>query len=265
MSSARITILLLSLSFIGGCNFLEASKLIAPQAFGLRAVSPRIYVEDGADEATRAKLSDAMNRAEQAIRSAYGSVKSRPVVHACVSERCYEAFGGGSSVAKVYGERILLSPRGLDWHFIAHEWSHAELSSRLTLSAWWYMPRWFDEGVAVAISEAPKHSEDHWQFLVTSKSPRPTPEELHALRSMRQWLDAVHRYGEDKNSERKARGEPELSPLYAAAGHEVRLWLTDGGSLGLLALIESLNRGEDFDHAYEIANPSFRRNASGGR
>jgi hypothetical protein len=166
-------------------------------------------------------------------------------------------------VAKVYGNRILLSPRGLNWHFLAHEWSHAEIRSRLNLFAWWHMPQWFDEGVAVAVSEAPEHSENHWQFLVTSNIPRPTPADLHALNSLRQWLDAVHRYGEDKNVERKARGEPELNPVYAAAGHELRPWLNEVGSRGLLALLEALNGGEDFNIAYQTANPAFKRTQIG--
>ena len=263
MRRLRIAVLLLSLGFIGGCNLLQGGKLLAPEDFGLILVSPSIYVEGGANEATRTKLRDAMDQAEKAIRAAYGSVHSHPIVHACVSERCYEAFGGRGSVAKVYGNRILLSPRGLNWHFLAHEWSHAEMRSRLTLLAWWHMPQWFDEGVAVAVSEAPEHSEEHWQFLVTSETPRPTPEELHTLKSLWQWLDAVHRYGEDKNVERRAKGEPELNPIYAAAGHELRPWLRDVGSQGLLALLESLNGGEDFNLAYQTANPAFKRTQIG--
>jgi len=259
MRRLRISVIALSLSFVGGCNLLQSGKLFAPESFGLISVSSNIYVERGADETIRTKVRDAMDRARESIRAAYGSVHSHPMVFACDSEACYEALGGRGSVAKVCGERILLSPRGLNWHFLAHEWSHAEMRSRLTLLAWWHVPQWFDEGVAVTVSEAPEHSEDHWQFLVTSRTPRPAPEELHALKSLWQWLDAVHRYGEDKNVERKAKGEPELNPVYAAAGHEVRPWLTDVGSSGLLALIESLNRGEDFNHAYQAANPAFKR------
>lgn len=254
MHHLKIAVLLLSLSAIGGCSILQGGKLLAPESFGLTAVTPSIYVEAGADEATRAELRAAMERAERSIRAAYGSVNSRPIVHACVSEGCYEAFGGRGSVAKVYGNRVLLSPRGLNWHFIAHEWSHAEMRSRLTFSAWWHMPQWFDEGVAVAVSEAPEHSEDHWQYLVASNIPRPSREELHAFKSLRQWLDAVHRYGEDKNIERKARGEPEIHPLYSAAGHELRPWIAKAGSSGLLAFIERLNGGEEFDSAYQSAD-----------
>lgn len=254
MRYLNIIVLLISVCLIGGCSVLEGGKLLAPESFGLSSITPSIYVEAGADERTRVKLRDAMEKAEDAIRATYGSVNSRPIVHACVSEGCYEAFGGRSSVAKVYGNRILLSPRGLNWHFLAHEWSHAEMRSRQTISAWWYMPQWFDEGVAVAVSEAPEHSESHWQFLVTTNVPRPTREELHTFKSLRQWLGAVHKYGDDKNIERKAKGEPELSPVYAAAGHELRPWLAKVGSNGLLAFIARLNDGEEFESAYQTAN-----------
>ena len=254
MRYLNIIVLLISVCLIGGCSVLQGGKLLAPESFGLSPITPSIYVEAGADERTRVKLRDAMEKAEDAIRATYGSVNSRPIVHACVSEGCYEAFGGRSSVAKVYGNRILLSPRGLNWHFLAHEWSHAEMRSRQTISAWWYMPQWLDEGVAVAVSEAPEHSESHWQFLVTTNVPRPTREELHTFKSLRQWLGAVHKYGDDKNIERKAKGEPELSPVYAAAGHELRPWLAKVGSNGLLAFIARLNDGEEFESAYQTAN-----------
>jgi hypothetical protein len=240
-------------SLSSGCTVVQGGKLLAPELFGLIPVTANIYVEAGADEGIRARLRDAMQKAESAIRATYGSVSSRPIVHACVSEDCYEAFGGRGSVAKVYGNHILLSPRGLNWHFIAHEWSHAEIRSRQSLSAWWHMPRWFDEGLAVAVSEAPEHSESHWQLLVAKNIPRPTREELQTFRSLRQWLGAVRRYGDDRNIERKAKGEPEMHPLYAAAGHELRPWLASVGSSGLLAFIERLNDGEEFEAAYQAA------------
>lgn len=253
----KIIILLLAVNVISGCSILQGGKLLAPESFGLTPVTSNIYVEAGADEATRAKLREAMEKSENVIRAAYGSVTSHPIVNACTSEGCYEAFGGRGSVAKVYGNHILLSPRGLNWHFLAHEWSHAEIRSRLTFSAWWHLPQWFDEGVAVAVSEAPEHSESHWQFLAASNIPRPTPEELHSFESLAQWNDAVGRYGEKMNGERKAKGETEIRPVYSAAGHEVRPWLAQGGSSGLLGLIERLNSGEEFESAYhQTANPA---------
>lgn len=261
MHNLKIVLLLLSISLLGGCSVLQGGKLLAPESFGLVPITPNIYVEANADEATRTLLSDAMVKAESAVRAAYGSVNSRPSVHACVTERCYEAFGGRGSTAKIYGDRILLSPRGLNWHFLAHEWSHNEIRSRLTFSAWWHMPQWFDEGVAVVVSEAPEHSESHWQFLVASNIPRPTPEELHTFKSLRQWLDAVYRYGGDKNIERQAKGETQINPVYSAAGHELRPWLAKVGSAGLLAYIQRLNGGKAFETAYQTANTTVERDA----
>jgi hypothetical protein len=247
-------IFLLLLNVLGGCSTLQKGKLLVPEIFGLAPITPYFYVDANADEATRAKLRDALLKAEGAIRTAYEKVNSRPIFYACISEGCYKGFGGKSSVGLAFGNRILLSPRGLNWHILAHEWSHAEILSHLTLRAWWHMPQWFDEGVAVVISEAPEHSESHWQSLVASNIPRPTQEELHTFRSWKQWFDAVNRYGEDKNIERQAKGEPVIHPLYSSAGHELRAWFEKVGSHGFLDFIEILNSGEDFESAYQTAN-----------
>lgn len=255
MSYLKIGALLFLAVFLPGCSNLRGFKLLAPESFGLTSVAENVYIESGADEKAMTELRAAMSKAEGAIHAAYGGMESRPVVHACITERCYESFGGIGSRAKVYGDRILLSPRGFNWHFLAHEWSHAELRSRLTFRGWWHLPSWFDEGLAVSISDAPEHSEDHWQFLVANNIQRPTRAELLSYKSGRQWLDAVHRYGETPNAERKAKGEAEVRPVYAAAGHEVRPWLAKVGSSGLLALIEHLNSGESFDAVYRAAKP----------
>ena len=260
MIRLRTLTLLLSLALLSGCSMLhsvaQSSKLLAPESFGLISIASHLYVEAGTDEATRDRLHADMDRAEAAILRAYGSVSARPTVHACITEKCYAAFGGRGSVAKVFGQRILLSPRGLNWHFLAHEWSHAEMSNRLTLLAWKRMPQWFDEGLAVAISEAPEHSENHWQFLMSTNIPRPTRDELLTYQSLQQWQAGVHRFGDYKNFERVAQGQPTLSPVYAAAGHEVRPWLAQAGGPGLLNLILLMNEGEQFGRLYEHAtNP----------
>lgn len=254
MIRLRTLTLLLSFALLSGCGMLhsvaQSGKLLAPESFGLIPIAPHLYVEAGTDEATRDRLRADMARAEEAILKAYGSVSARPTVHACVTEKCFAAFGGRGEVAKVFGQRILLSKRGLNWHFLAHEWAHAEISTRLKLPAWKRMPQWFDEGLAVTISEAPEHSENHWQLLIKTHIPRPTRDELLTYQSLQQWLTAVHRFGDDKNFERVAQGLPTLSPVYAAAGHETRPWLAQVGSQGLLSLIQRMNEGVDFKVAY---------------
>jgi hypothetical protein len=256
MRHRAILILSPLLALLGGCSVLQGGKLFAPETFGFERIAANIYVESGTDEATQSSLRAAMDKAESAIRAAYGSVQSRPIIHACITEQCLESFGGKGTFAKVYGKRILLSPRGLNWHFIAHEWSHAEMLTRLDFFAWRRMPQWFDDGVAVAISEAPEHSEQHWQFLVASNTPRPTREELYTLKSLSQWLAANRRYSDNKNAQRRARGETEIHSLYAAAGHELRPWLAAADVPGLLAFIEKMNAGEAFESAYLIQSPT---------
>ena len=255
MIRLRTLTLLLTLAVLSGCGMLhsvtQSGKLLAPESFGLIIIAPHLYVEAGTDEATQGQLRADMDRAEAAIVKAYSSVSTRPIVHACITEKCYATFGGRGEVAKVFGQRILLSPRGLNWHFMAHEWSHAEMSSRLSFRAWKRMPQWFDEGVAVTISEAPEHSENHWQFLIRAEIPRPTRDELLTYQSLQQWLEAVHRFGGDKNLERATKGEATLSPVYAAAGHEVRPWLAQARSPGLLQFIQRMNQGENFTSAYQ--------------
>jgi hypothetical protein len=251
IQSLKFALILLSVSLVCGCSVLQKAKVLLPERFGLVPVTPNLYVEAIADKETRAKPRKDLERAESAIRAAYGSMVSHPIVYACVSEGCYNALGGRGAAGMAFGERILLSQRGLNWHIVAHEFSHAELFSRLPLRAWWHQPQWFDEGLAAAISEAPQHSESQWQFLVTASITRPTPDELHRIKSLRQWFGAVRQYGDDMDMERHAKGEHELHVLYSAAGHEVRPWLENAGNAGLLALIEKLNSGEEFETAYE--------------
>jgi hypothetical protein len=250
MNYGKMLFVVLSTGVAVGCSNLQGAKLLMPEQFGLTRIGPLLYVETGADEGTKTKLRAEMSKARNAVRAAYGDVKSHPIVHACVSEACYESFGGMGSRAKIYGNRILLSRRGFNWHFLAHEWSHDEIRTRLTWSAWRRLPQWFDEGLAVTVSEAPEHSDAHWQFLVAADVARPSRSELFTYRSRSQWLDAVHRYGETKNAERRERGESEIRPVYTAAGHAVRPWLAKVGTRGLLELIQRLNEGETLETIY---------------
>jgi hypothetical protein len=250
MRIVQIAGIVLAFGFLAGCNTLKGSKLLAPQAFGMVPIAHNIYVEAGTNDASRRALREAMAQAETVILSAYGSVEARPIVHACISRQCLESFGGGGTFAKVYGRHILLSARGMNWHFIVHEWSHAELYQRLGWGAWRRMPQWFDEGLAVALSDAPEHSEQHWQYLNESHIAFPDDEQLRTLNSLRQWNMAASSYSDNKNAERRARGETEIHALYAAAGHALRPWLAERGTQGLIDFIAALNSGRDFACAF---------------
>lgn len=248
----KFCLLLLSALILGGCGTLQGFKLVAPQTFGFERIEKNLYIEKDADAASRAELIATRDRTRQRIASAFGSVVSSPVVYACRSEECYTAFGGRGSRAKAYGQRLLLSPRGNNWHFLAHEWTHAETFARLPFFTWWKLPRWFGEGLAVTVSQAPEHSEQHWQKLKAQLVAHPSRNKLLSLKTRRQWLDAVKHYGIDQNKCRKQMGLEEVHPVYAAAGHEVRPWLKQVGTKGLLDLFARLKRGEKFEDIYSL-------------
>ncbi|HRJ53948.1 MAG TPA: hypothetical protein PLE99_14415 [Candidatus Thiothrix moscowensis] len=246
MRQLPILTLLLAL-LVGGCNTLpDASDA------GLQAIAPNIYVEPAMDTMTRTRLIQTLAEAERAISTMYGSVRSRPPVYACVTANCYIHLGGTyGSNAEALDDRILLSPAGLNWHFIAHEWAHVELFSRMTPRAWQQLPQWFNEGLAVAISQEPEYSENAWQYLLTANLPRPGDGELQGLRTLPQWMDAVNFYQQQVQA-RQIAGGMGVSPVYTAAGHAVRNWLATAGNQGLLVLIQRMNAGEPFAAVYPV-------------
>ena len=248
MRQLPILTLLLAL-LLGGCNALPDSS-----DAGLQAIAPNIYVEPAMDGVTRARLIQTLAEAERAIGIMYGSVRSRPPVYACVTVNCYTHLGGTlGSTAEALDDRILLSPTGLNWHFIAHEWAHVELFTRMTPPAWKQLPQWFNEGLAVAISQEPEYSENAWQYLLTANMPHPSYPELRGLRSLQQWTGAVGFYQQQVQS--RQFGGIGVSPVYTAAGHVVRNWLAAVGNQGVLMLIQRMNAGESFDAAYQAITP----------
>jgi len=112
------------------------------------------------------------------------------------------------------------------------------------------IPTWFDEGLAVVVSEEPAHSEKVWEQIVSEKITTPKFEDLVSLRG---WIKAAKEYGDVDYSN----GIPgKICVVYATAGHEVRIWHQNAGSDGILRLIEKLKSGEDFDKAFRITGQS---------
>ena len=249
MRQLPILTLLLAL-LLGGCNALpDASDA------GLQAIAPNIHVEPAMDGITRTRLIQTIAEAERAIGAIYGSVRSRPPVYACVTVSCYTHLGGThGSTAEALDDRILLSPNGLNWHFIAHEWAHVELFKRMTPAAWKQLPQWFNEGLAVAISQEGEYSENAWQYLLANNMPHPSYPELRALCIQPHWSAAVSFYQQQVQARQNANGMG-VSPVYTAAGHVVRNWLAAVGNQGVLSLIQRMNSGQSFDAAYQAITP----------
>ena len=239
-----LTVMLLSMT---GCSYIKGAKTLAPEIFGMEKISASMYVDEIMSEEARTELLKSYDVARKNIELMYGVIISKPDVIACSTEECFQTFGGKSARAKNYGgSTFLLSPRGLTPQIISHEWSHNELYVRI--DSFWEMrniPQWFDEGLAVVVSNESTHSQKAWQEIKKRGIPVPS---LNELVSLEDWFTAIEKYGGHKANKLN----PEkLKVVYATAGNEVRQWLDHVGQKGLLNLIKLIKSGEEFTYTYQ--------------
>jgi hypothetical protein len=172
----------------------------------------------------------------------YGPVQSAPTLFFCSTDERFRALGGGGQRGLTYFHAAcVFPPHGTTTPIVTHEWSHAEMHRRVGTWRMRQVPQWFDDGVAVTVSEEPTHAESIYEEALQTHTPIPA---LTELVSMRQWSRMAVRYG-----------DPALNPhhlhvVYATAGHEVRPWLARVGPAGLNQLLTRVAAGEDFAACY---------------
>lgn len=231
---------------LAGCQTAANAKLLLPADWtGLVDVSPEVRVEHSASAEQREVALRMHRDARLRLAAALGEVRSQPVHVFCFSADCYQRFGGGSPRAKSFGSlRALYGPAGLTTAYVAHEWWHAELHQRLGYWQTRRVPRWFDEGAAVWVSEDPRYGEAMYQRVLAQGIVPPT---LDELRSMDDFIAAIGRHGDHLWASKSADA---VNVVYPTAAREVRRWLDRAGTAGLRALVDGLARGESFDALY---------------
>jgi hypothetical protein len=229
---------------LAGCGTVNRAKFLLPAPwFGLEAIAPSVFVEKEMPIDQRENFLQAVSLAKERTENLFGSLAAAPEIYACATEACFRGFGGSTNRANSFGRyKILLSPRALTALMISHEWSHAELYARVGgSSAMRRVPKWFDDGLAVMISEEPTHSEEIWEETVRSDIALP---DLSALETSDQRIRGVKKYRDPGLNPRN------LAVVYSVAGHEVRGWYRRVGQAGLLQLIANLREGKDFYRSY---------------
>lgn len=242
----------LILVFLTGCTEFNRAKayLLPPTVIGLDELTPKVYVNKEMSIAHREQFTGVVAEARRKITDFYGGTFSQPEILACSTEECFAAIGGGKPRGvNLSKSKLILSPRGLTVPILTHEWSHAELRTRMDakfdgIFGMNSIPTWFDEGLAVVVSEEPTHSEKVWDLVVAQKMATPRLEDLATLKD---WNKAARQFGDVDC----ASGVPgKIHVVYATAGHEVRNWYRRVGREGLLNLIEKIKSGERFERAY---------------
>lgn len=205
--------------------FPSVASTTCPGCYGLTELEDGVYAEAGLSDAQRSQVKQVVGQARKLVADFYGGRMSDPGILVCLTEECYRRIGGKQERGiAVLNRAVMLSPRGTNAVIAAHEMSHVELHTRLGSTA--DVPQWFDEGLAVVVSNdarylAPPSAGD--RCLVTPAGPLPV--------TLDEWLAAA---GKDVTT-------------YAKSACQVSRWLrANGDGAGLRSLIERLNAGEEF-------------------
>jgi hypothetical protein len=209
-----------------------AAAVACPACYGFERVSENTFVDKAMTPEQRSRTEETIRQARDRVRGFYANLTRNPRVLVCASDECYRRIGGGGSRGMALLDLALfLSPRGVDPVIAAHELSHIELHSRLgwigTLRR--DVPQWFDEGVAVVVSDDPRYLAEagHGDRCLVS------PEaDLPVDRSA--W---IHGASNDQ--------------LYAKAACLVSRWISaKGGPGAVIGLVDKVAHGASFDAAY---------------
>jgi hypothetical protein len=135
--------------------FPAVAATTCPGCYGLEQVRPGVHLEPGVPAAQREQVAGAVDEGTRRVAAYFGDLRSDPDVLACLTEECYQRIGGGRErgIAVLY-RAVMLSPRGIDPVIVAHELTHVELHARLGQRS---VPQWFDEGLAVLVSDDPRY------------------------------------------------------------------------------------------------------------
>ena len=159
------------------------------------------------------------------------------VIILCDDDHLLSKLGGDHDTKIIYfpvvKHYISVSDEYLSIDILAHELTHAELHTRLSVSAQKKLPTWFDEGIALQNDYREQYGFDAWVERTDNGS------HTVALENM------------DEASEFYAGTVEERRFRYLNAKHELDVWMTAHGQHGLLELLDRLNGGEDFTTAYD--------------
>lgn len=233
----RRTFLLWMVILITGCGKIQTAKLFAPTWFGFVEISEGVFVDESMPSSQRASLLGTLQAAKGRVSAFFGRLKGKPNIFACSTEECFVSNGGITARGNAFGSSmVLLSPRGLDGVTLSHELTHVELSSRVgDFQTWRAIPPWFDEGLAVLVSQDPRYVAERW--LRATENGRRAPQ-LMSLGDAVPWRNWQMSYG--------------------TARHAVGEWYSRVGSKGLLHLIRELKRGKEFDAVFKASDPESR-------
>ncbi len=129
-------------------------RVVAPTLVDVTCARPTLCVDDPAKLEEASKL---YTEAEAFVSANVEQIGRSPKLVFCSTERCAQAFGLGARAAVSVGTLgIVVGPRAWTDYLVRHEMIHYVQGRRLNVFRLLFMPKWFVEGMAYAMSEDPR-------------------------------------------------------------------------------------------------------------
>lgn len=198
-----------------------------PQCYGLERIAPRLAVEHGIGPAMRRQLIADLRAAHLRVAAQLGPFGGHHALVVCASNGCDRRLGGGgergaraTTLTTPFRSVIRVGPRGMSETILAHELAHVRVHA---VAGWWAqisggLPAWFDEGLAVIVSDDRRYvAADGTPLLCRKPSAPPLPS------SPFRWAAVA--------------GRPDI---YAHAACDVSRWMArNGGMAGALRALRT--------------------------
>ena len=234
-SVIRALVWMLALAAVGlGMGLWVARPAVAaacPACFGFSPAQDGVYLQSGMSPAQRAKAVATVAVSRGRITGFYGQERFTSRILICADDACYRRIGGeaGSGTGTVGSYALVVSPEAVNAVAVTEALSHVEMRGRVGL---WKMqmgavPEWFEQGLAVVVSEDPL-------YLGPAK---------RANRCLAGSLPDMPATPEDWRDELRQEGDV----LYAQSACQTWMWVeSHGGGAGVAVLLDKLAAGQDF-------------------
>ncbi len=210
-------------------------RMSVPYRSSFEKVADNIYVNKNYS----GNIKEAIQLTEEALerdRAFFGELQctDTTIIIFCDDDKLLSKLDGDHDTKTSYTKKnyISVSDEYLNIDIIAHEFTHAELHTRLNMKALKRIPTWFDEGLATQNDYREQYGLDAW-IEQTDNGKNTVPLED---------MDTGSEFYADPVEDRRFR--------YLNAKHEVGVWMDTHQQKGLLELFDKLNNGEEFDTAY---------------
>ena len=204
-----------------------------------KIISDNVYVNRNY-VGSRDEIIHLIDEAKLRVADFFGSLtcQDHTAIIICDDEKLLAKLGGDhdtrhfSTLFPVKRSYVSVSTEYLTVDVLAHELTHAEMFERLSGKAFRRVPTWFNEGIALQNDYREQYGPEAWAEQTDNGK------NIVAYEDM----DTAEEFYSGAKEDRRFR--------YLNAKHDVAEWLENHGLQGLLALIDSLNGGEDFSAAY---------------